>query len=237
MDEMRISKYDHRDTYVKRIVIAAAALCVFLLMHYLYSSGISMEFDLAVGEAVRSLRSPVLNAIMIPITHLGNKWTLIGIGIVLIVIDIVRWKKNDYPLAVLACLINLLIYKILKVLVQRPRPDQIFWLVIETGYSFPSGHSMNGIFCYGMMIYLLQRNCEDKKLRDILTVVLAAIIPLIAWTSSAVWQYTRSPFFSSSVGPSSMSQGVTTQAFPGLSIFNWVPRAMNSSMAYMVAVL
>lgn len=182
MNELRISKYDHRDTYVMRIVIAAAALCVFLLMHYLYSSGISMEFDLAVGEAVRSLRSPVLNAVMIPITHLGNKWTLIGIGIVLIVIDIVKWKKIDYPLAVLTCLIDLLIYKILKVLVQRPRPDRIFWLVVESGYSFPSGHSMNGIFCYGMMIYLLWRNCEDKKLRDILTVVLAAIVPLIAFS-------------------------------------------------------
>ncbi len=60
---------------------------------------------------------------------------------------------------------------------------------------------------------------------------------LTARTSSLVWQYTRSPFFSSSVGPSSRSQGVTTHAFPGRSIFTCVPRAMNSSMAYMLPVL
>lgn len=177
-----LQKYDHRDTYVFRLVIGAAALCAFFLMHYLYTSGASQSFDLALGAAVRALRTPVSSAILIPITHMANKYTLISIGIVLLIIDAVKWKKPDYPLAVAACLITLLVYKILKVLVQRPRPDQIFWLVVEQGYSFPSGHSMNGMFCYGMMIYLLWRNCENKTVRNVLTCAICILIPLIGFS-------------------------------------------------------
>ena len=180
--ELRLTEHDHRDTYAVRLIIGAAALCAFFLMHYLVTSEISLKFDLAVGEAIRSLRTPALNAAMIPITHLANWKTLVGIGLILLIIDAVKWKKNDYPIAVLACLITLLLYKLLKVLVQRPRPDEIFWLVAEHGYSFPSGHSMNGMFCYGMMIYVLWRNCSDKRIRNIVTAFLCALIPLIGFS-------------------------------------------------------
>ena len=174
--------YDHRDTYTFRLVLGAAALCVFFFIHFLYTSGLSHNFDLAVGEAIRSLRTPVSSAILIPITHMANWKTLVGLGVILLIIDAVKWKKYDYPFAVLACLITLAVYKLLKVLVQRPRPDEILWLVVEQGYSFPSGHSMNGMFCYGMIIYLLWRNCSDKRIRNILTVFLCILIPLIGYS-------------------------------------------------------
>ncbi|MBR2546654.1 MAG: phosphatase PAP2 family protein [Eubacterium sp.] len=176
------SQNDHRNTYAIRLILGAASLCVFFLIHYLITAEITLDFDLSAGEAVRALRTPVLNAILIPITHMANWRTLVGIGVILLIIDVVKWHKPDYPLAVLACLLTLLIYKILKVVVQRPRPDEIFWLVTESGFSFPSGHSLNGMFCYGMMIYLLWRNCEDKTLRNIVTAALCVLIPLIAFS-------------------------------------------------------
>ena len=175
-------KYDHRDTYALRLVIGAAALCIFFLLHYLYTSGASRSFDLTIGETVRALRTPISNAVLIPITHMANWKTLVGIGVILIIIDAVKWKKIDYPLAVAAALITLLVYKLLKALVQRPRPDQIFWLVMEHGYSFPSGHSMNGMFCYGILIYLLWRNCSNKTVRNVMTVLLCLLIPLIGYS-------------------------------------------------------
>ena len=180
--ELQLMEHDHRDTYVVRLIIGAAALCVFFLIHYLVTSEISLKFDLAVGEAIRSLRTPALNAVMIPITHLANWKTLVGIGVILLIIDAVKWKKNDYPIAVASCLITLLLYKILKVLVERPRPSEIFWLVVEHGYSFPSGHSMNGMFCYGMMLYVLWRNYKDERIRNIFTVFLCVLIPLIGFS-------------------------------------------------------
>ena len=174
--------YDHRDTYTVRLLIGAATLLVFFLMHYLYTSEISEDFDLAVSETIRSIRSPGLSAILIPITHMANWKILVSIGAVLLIINAVKWHKPDYPLAVLSCFVTLCLYKILKVLAARPRPDEIFWLVMEHGYSFPSGHSMNGMFCYGMMLYLLWRNCTDRRIRNILTAVICALIPLIGFS-------------------------------------------------------
>lgn len=176
------SQYNHRDTYKVRLIVGAAALCVFLLMHYLYTSRIGIQFDLAAGEAVRSLRMPFLNEIMIAITHSANWKTLVGLGVIIIIIDIVKWKKPIYPMAFAAALVTLGVYKLLKVIVQRPRPSQIFWLVVEEGYSFPSGHSMNGMFCYGIMIYLLWRECSDDRIKKAVTAALCVLIPLIGFS-------------------------------------------------------
>ena len=42
----------------------------------------------------------------------------------------------------------------LKEIVQRPRPEG-FRLIAETGYSFPSGHSMVAVAFYGFLIWLI----------------------------------------------------------------------------------
>ena len=42
--------------------------------------------------------------------------------------------------------------------------------------SFVSGHSMNGLFCYGMMIYLVQRNIRNETARCVVTVSLSLLI-------------------------------------------------------------
>ena len=46
--------------------------------------------------------------------------------------------------------------QLLKRILQRPRPTE-FRIVEETGYSFPSGHSMVSMAFYGYLIYLIYR--------------------------------------------------------------------------------
>jgi membrane-associated phospholipid phosphatase len=43
---------------------------------------------------------------------------------------------------------------LLKGLFQRPRPHFAHPLVVETSYSFPSGHAMESFVVYGMLAYL-----------------------------------------------------------------------------------
>ena len=57
-----------------------------------------------------------------------------------------------------------LLNNILKLIVRRARPTG-FRLVEETGYSFPSGHSMVSMAFYGYLIYLIYKNVKNKKLR------------------------------------------------------------------------
>jgi membrane-associated phospholipid phosphatase len=44
---------------------------------------------------------------------------------------------------------------VVKNLIARPRPDAIYFLVPESGYSFPSGHSITSIAVYGMLAWLI----------------------------------------------------------------------------------
>ena len=77
---------------------------------------------------------------------------------------------------------NLIIITILnqalKIIVQRPRPTE-YRIINETGYSFPSGHSMVSMAFYGFLIYLIYRNIKNKYLKISLIVILSLLIVMI----------------------------------------------------------
>lgn len=109
------------------------------------------------------------------ITWFGGVTGLIVIGIILTIV--LRNKVIGF------CIwINLgtiaLINQILKRLVQRPRPNE-FRIIEETGYSFPSGHSMASAAFYGFLIYLINKKLKNKKIKIALISALSILIILI----------------------------------------------------------
>lgn len=44
------------------------------------------------------------------------------------------------------------------------------------GFSFPSGHAMTGMVCYGLLMYFLVRNVSNKKVSLLLQVLFALLI-------------------------------------------------------------
>lgn len=66
----------------------------------------------------------------------------------------------------------------LKNILQRPRPTE-FRIIDETGYSFPSGHSMVSMAFYGFLIYLIYKNVKNKYLKWTLITLLSLLIVLI----------------------------------------------------------
>lgn len=66
----------------------------------------------------------------------------------------------------------------LKEIVQRPRPEG-FRLVAESGYSFPSGHSMVAAAFYGFMIWLILRYEEDIILRKVWSLALFFVVIMV----------------------------------------------------------
>ena len=85
------------------------------------------------------------------ITNFGGALVLIGTTIVL-VISIKNRRIGLSIMANLGIITGLNI--VLKQIVQRPRPTE-YRIVNETGYSFPSGHSMVSMAFYGFLIYLI----------------------------------------------------------------------------------
>lgn len=171
-----------RDTggYARRIFIMIVALACFGLIAYQVSTGRSQGFDEAVSRKIYELRAVRLNEILVPITYMGNSMTIISVIAVLLLIPATR-KNMGLPICISGSIV-VAFYKVLKISFARPRPEEIYHIIRQGGFSFPSGHSMNGIFCYGMMIFLIRRHCKDRKTANILTAVLSLLIVSIGFS-------------------------------------------------------
>jgi len=109
------------------------------------------------------------------ITQFGGAVFLIILAVILSIII----KNKKTAILIWANLgISTLLNQILKHIVQRPRPTE-FRIIDESGYSFPSGHSMVSAAFYGFLIYLIYKNIKNKKLKWSLITILSVLIVLI----------------------------------------------------------
>ena len=65
--------------------------------------------------------------------------------------------------------------QLLKRILQRPRPTE-YRIIEETGYSFPSGHSMVSMAFYGYLIYLIYKYVKNKYIKWISITLLSILI-------------------------------------------------------------
>lgn len=157
----------------KRYMLAAAAVLAILAGFITYQVGVvygteALTVDLSIQKAFFSLRGPVLNSIVIAITHLSDTVTIVAFCAVLLVLP--NRKQYGVPLS-LAALGGLAFYKPMKHIFLRARPDVALHLVEQGGFSFPSGHSVTSVIFYGLSIYLLSKHCKNQSLRKVLTVI------------------------------------------------------------------
>lgn len=157
----------------KRYMLAAAAVLAILAGFITYQVGVvygteALPVDLSIQKAFFSLRGPVLNSIVIAITHLSDTVTIVAFCAVLLVLP--NRKQYGVPLS-LAALGGLAFYKPMKHIFLRARPDAALHLVEQGGFSFPSGHSVTSVIFYGLSIYLLSKHCKNQRLRKVLTVI------------------------------------------------------------------
>ena len=68
-----------------------------------------------------------------------------------------------------------MIINIRKHIIRRARPEGIA-LIEETGFSFPSGHSMVGFAFYGFIIYLIYKSNLKKQIKILLITLLSLLI-------------------------------------------------------------
>lgn len=131
-----------------------------------------MKLDILGYGLISTIISENITPIAILITNFGGAITLIGLTIIFLLI--MKNKKMSFSI-----LLNLVIVTFLNIflknIIQRPRPDD-FRLINETGYSFPSGHSMISMAYYGYLIYLIFKFVKNKKLKTFLITFLCILI-------------------------------------------------------------
>lgn len=109
------------------------------------------------------------------VTHFGDAPILIGICILSFIL--IKNKKIGMYMT-LNLTINFIFNQYLKLFFSRPRPADLM-IVEETGYSFPSGHSMVSMAFYGFIIFLIWKYIKNKKLKWIYTIFLGILIVTI----------------------------------------------------------
>lgn len=106
------------------------------------------------------------------ITNFGGAIFLISITFILFVL--IKNKKIGISI-VLNLFIITILNQILKRILQRPRPEE-FRIIDESGYSFPSGHSMISMAFYGYIIYLIYKYVKNKHIKWTLITILGILI-------------------------------------------------------------
>ena len=132
----------------------------------------TFSFDQTIFDLVGKIRSTQVTAIFKVITNLASLPALI---IYCILIYSNSFTRKHGNLAVINLGIIITFNYLLKLIFARERPFGIA-LIEETGYSFPSGHSMVSMAYFGLLIYLIhQENLSNMK-KNILIFLFSLLI-------------------------------------------------------------
>lgn len=134
-----------------------------------------------VSEDIYALRMPALTIALKVITHMGDWYCYLPVTIILCVILGTRRVGFCCGITLAA---SWLLNEGLKRIIALSRPD-ISQLVSVNGYTFPSGHAMNGTVFVGLLAVLLARRIKGRAGKAI--VHSAACVFLLAVGFSRVY--------------------------------------------------
>lgn len=178
-------------------IICFISLVIFIVLGILVLTKNDIYLDSIVYNFISKYISNDLTCIVKILTHLSG--TIVVILITLLVLIFHKNKKYGIFMAIDLILITLFQY-ILKFTFLRVRPVDIN-LIEETGYSFPSGHSLTAFAFYGFIIYLIQTSKLNKRSKNIYTILFSIIILVVGLSRV----YLGVHFFTDVVGAFSFS--------------------------------
>jgi membrane-associated phospholipid phosphatase len=122
---------------------------------------------------------PWLNAAMKVFTHLGDKWTVIGVLLAAVLVFWLCGRRRTACIVLASSVLALAISQAVKYTVNRPRPDVAWKLVPRPDQpSFPSGHSLNSMAIYGALALTASRTLRRRAVRG-LVIALGLGLPLL----------------------------------------------------------
>lgn len=143
--------------YMLGLVVVFSSIFIFakLAEDVWFKEGFSWDAPIILG--IHRLSNPTLNLIMKLVTQTGNAGAIV---IVLIMAGWFIWKhRQTDAFSILGAFGGAVgINALLKLIFARPRPHFFPPLVVETDFSFPSGHVTAAVAVYGFIAFLLWQN-------------------------------------------------------------------------------
>ena len=163
---------------IKWILCAIAAILAIIIAINI-KNGKILELDLKIYDFLsKNIINDKLTPIVKIITNIGGAKIVIVLTILAIIL--IKGLKNKlFLLTGVAGTAGLNV--VLKHIIQRERPN-INRLIPETGYSFPSGHSMMSMAFYGILIFLIYKYVKNTALKWTLIIILTILLATIGIT-------------------------------------------------------
>lgn len=158
-----------RKTILETLLFGGLVIALALLIHPLAA------IDHSIITEINDLPSSLL-PLMQSITWLGNVPTLIGVAVIWSGVELAR-KRRDRAVAMLASLVSLPLFLIIKETVRRSRP--VLSLVSKVGfhgYSFPSGHATGSAAVYGVLSFMVARELPSPWNRVASSIAIIVVI-------------------------------------------------------------
>jgi membrane-associated phospholipid phosphatase len=134
-------------------------------------------WDKPIILAIHQFNNPLLDSLMRVVTQMGEAG---AIAVVILAASYFAWRHR--PVDALAVLISFVgaatLNTMLKFLLTRPRPALFPPLVVESGFSFPSGHVTASVAVFGYLAVLLWRSRHFGW-----AILSGAVIPIVSWSA------------------------------------------------------
>ena len=160
-----------------RLYIASFLTLIFIILSILVKLDLVSSIDTFIYNLCTFKMNNIINGIFKVITFFGSTPFIVALSVILFVVFLICKKKNMAYLTASVIIISTILNNVIKVIIMRSRPD-VLKLVIETSYSFPSGHTMASVTIYGILLYLVNKTDLKSGLKNILRVILI-ILPIL----------------------------------------------------------
>lgn len=136
--------------------------CAALLVDGVRESGDLSAYDPATGAAFLAARSDVGTLVAQVFTFFGSTAALLPLTLAVLLWLGLRRRWQAMTMVAIGMSMSLVLTVVLKNAVGRQRPPAVDVLgVINTGYAFPSGHTLNGTVFYGLVVGLVLAWCRS----------------------------------------------------------------------------
>lgn len=179
LDEAATLQTSRLQTWRNTIWQVLVLMLLFIATPFSFSSALVTSIDLGGLAALRPWHNPTSIVIMRFFTEMGGN---IGLPIFAAVVFGGLWitaRRLEALAFFTAALTGFVGNNLLKFVYNRERPSMYERLFEVTSSSFPSGHAMCSILCYGMAAYLLGRIPRLAPYRVLIWIVSVFMIAMI----------------------------------------------------------
>ena len=160
-------------------LLAVVAVVLVVVLAGLVTNNVTDGIDLAIIRVVRASALVAPLSILRQVTELGSTTAMMILAIVLLLSELVAgrpWSGITGAATIgLASLGN----ELAKGLMARARPDLIQPIVVERGYSFPSGHAALSMVGYGVAALLVARSGAPRGVKVAAAFAAGCLVALI----------------------------------------------------------